>query len=48
MMEIILLSVSLFCGYCAYNCFKEGNDFWGWANLFMSSWNFANYLNKVV
>ena len=43
-----MLLVSAFCGYCAYDCFRVGNNFWGWANLFASSWNFANYLNKVI
>lgn len=48
MMDILMLLVSAFCGYCAYDCFRNGNDFWGWANLFMSSWNFANFMNRIV
>ena len=47
-MEIIMLLVSAFCGYCAYSCFKEDNDFWGWTNLVMSAWNFANFMNRVM
>ena len=48
MMDILMLFVSAFCGYCAYDCFRNGNDFWGWANLVMSAWNFANFLNKIA
>lgn len=47
-MEMISLLVSAFCGYCAYDCFRNGSDFWGWANLFMSAWNFANFMDRII
>lgn len=43
-----MLLVSAFCGYCAYDCFRKDNDFWGWANLVLSSWNFANFMTTVL
>ena len=35
-------------GYLAYDCFEEGNDMWGWFNLFASALNFASIAAVLI
>lgn len=41
---MISLLVSIFCGYCAYTCFKGDSNVFGWINLTMSALNFAHFM----
>jgi hypothetical protein len=41
---MIALLISIFCGYCAYACFRDGSEVFGWLNLAMSALNFANFM----
>jgi hypothetical protein len=41
---MISLLVSMFCAYCAYSCFSKGSEVFGWLNLTISAFNFANFM----